>query len=742
MKKILIMVAASVFSALPAASQNKLDPRTTLFHTMQKAVYETQMAVPGDSVTLRAPASYDTRYGNTSTDVFITMSSEMSGQELEELGLKDIVTVGNIAVGTIAFSNLQNLEKCDRITGVSMSGKPHLLNNLSRKASRVDQIHAGTEGLPQGYNGEGVIVSLFDQGIEFGHINFLTKDRTECRVRRVWHYNTTTDGTGNTSTVETEYATPEDIEFFNIDDSTLTHGTHTLGILAGSFGEEADDDYSGMAPAADIAIGCGTLAYANVARAITRFSEYAEEENKPLVVNLSFGDNIGPHDGTDAFPQLLNTLAEDIPIFMSSGNEGELKIALNKTFAEEDSVVRTVITPRNTIRSYLGASWEAACEVQVWSEDSTPFTVETGLWNKAENKWVFLLPTAPDGEASYIANGDFESVSNWQNDEFDYLYTSSAIGISTGLDPNNNRYTADIWYMLNKQTNHIDRNIVPVLIVKGQKGKRVDIYCDGDYNEFGTSRIEGWDEGEADGSISNIACGNNTIAVGSYCTRPISEQSVEGEVSFFSSWGVMPDGRTLPDILAPGDCIASSMSTPFTASEYYNQNAYPAVYGVMYGENNPFYWTIQQGTSQASPAMAGIAALWLQANPALTPEQIKQIAKETARPTAEMTPQCGAGKVDALAGIKRAIELAGTEQAYAEGKTPFLITREGGTYVVENAFKEGFSIALFDMSGMPVHTAESLSGEALHISPDNIAKGLYLLRITSDNGTETCKLRL
>ncbi|MDE6028655.1 MAG: S8 family serine peptidase, partial [Muribaculaceae bacterium] len=449
-------------------------------------------------------------------ELFVTLKEECDKVELQELGLTDIEVRGKVALGRIDINKLNSLEVSPLIKGISITGRPHLLNNLSRKDTGVDIIRAGEEGLPMGYDGSGVLVALFDQGLEPGHINFLTKDRKESRVKRIWHYATDYTDDGRQQTTETTYDSQEAISEFRTDDETLTHGTHTLGCMAGSFGEEKDKDYSGMAPGSDILIGCGTLMYSNVARSISRFCNYAEENGKPLVINLSFGDNIGPHDGSDAFPQFLNEIAGEIPIFMACGNEGEKKIALHKVFTEEDSEIKTVITPSPAIRSYLGVSWEAATEVQVWSEDDTRFTIETGLWDKAENKWVFSLPILPDGESSYLANGQFSSLSQHECEEFDYLYQDSAIGVATGIDPNNNRYMADIWYMLDKRVNHIDRNIVPVLIVKGEKGKRVDIYCDGDYNEFGTSKMDGWDDGVTDGTISNIACGENTIAVGSY----------------------------------------------------------------------------------------------------------------------------------------------------------------------------------------------------------------------------------
>lgn len=743
-----LLASLLMFLSASAFSESKMDSRTVLFSKLQSALSESgQMPDSLRNARMNVKAMMPGERNQQLTEVLLTLSREMTENELTEIGVADPVVVGTVAVGSIDMADLSRIEENASIISVSLSGKGRLHCDLARKDAGVDMVREGGMELPHGFDGSGVIVSIMDQGIEPGHINFLTADRTESRVKRIWHYETTQNNYGGTSTKETAYYTPEEIKDFVTDDDMQTHGTHTLGIMTGSFGvnkEDPEHDYSGMAPGADILIGCGNLGYSNVIRAIKRFSEYAEAEGKPLVVNLSFGDNIGPHDGSDAFPKALDKLAETIPVFMSGGNEANTKIALNKTFSNDDKEIKTVITPRSTIRTYLGVSWEAACEVQIWSEDDTPFTVQTGLWDKSEEDWVFLLPLAPDGEASYIANGQYESISNYQNDEFDYLYQESAIGISTGLDPNNRRYTADIWYMLDKRTNHIDRNIVPVLIVTGQPGKRVDVYCDGEYNEFDSGKIAGWDKGTSDGTISNIACGENTIAVGSYCTRSLSESAKEGEVSNFSSWGILPDGRVLPDVLAPGECLASSMSTPFTASDYYSEQTNPAVYGIMYGEDNPFYWTVMSGTSQASPAMAGIAALWLQANPNLTPADIRQIAQETARPTSEMTPQCGAGKVDALEGLKKAISYGGNSVGMAvAGATPFIISAEKGMLTVDNIISQPFSVEIYDIAGRLAFRLCSADGAPVSFGgSDALPKGIYMIKATSATDSLTRKIML
>jgi serine protease AprX len=75
-------------------------------------------------------------------------------------------------------------------------------------------------------------------------------------------------------------------------------------------------------------------------------------------------------------------------------------------------------------------------------------------------------------------------------------------------------------------------------------------------------------------------------------------------------------------------------------------------------ETNPFY-TIMDGTSMASPHVAGIAGLMLEANPLLTPDQVKQIIRETATKIPGFRPfEVGAGYVNAYAAVQKAFDLA------------------------------------------------------------------------------------
>jgi len=106
----------------------------------------------------------------------------------------------------------------------------------------------------------------------------------------------------------------------------------------------------------------------------------------------------------------------------------------------------------------------------------------------------------------------------------------------------------------------------------------------------------------------------------------------------FSSRGPTADGRIKPDIAGPGVGIMAAQAG--TASSY-----------IQYS-----------GTSMSAPFTAGVAALMLDANPSLTPAQIKSILKSTAKDwgPAGADIDYGAGRLDGYEAIKSAGSFTGT----------------------------------------------------------------------------------
>ncbi|MCA9780522.1 MAG: S8 family serine peptidase, partial [Candidatus Eremiobacteraeota bacterium] len=77
------------------------------------------------------------------------------------------------------------------------------------------------------------------------------------------------------------------------------------------------------------------------------------------------------------------------------------------------------------------------------------------------------------------------------------------------------------------------------------------------------------------------------------------------------------------------------------------------------GENSgsPAYIS-QSGSSEAAPIVTGVIAHMYEANPNLTPQQVKEILSTTARPVEGDVLAVGAGALDARAAVEAAAKLA------------------------------------------------------------------------------------
>ncbi|NKX50611.1 S8 family serine peptidase, partial [Arthrobacter deserti] len=89
-----------------------------------------------------------------------------------------------------------------------------------------------------------------------------------------------------------------------------------------------------------------------------------------------------------------------------------------------------------------------------------------------------------------------------------------------------------------------------------------------------------------------------------------------------------------------------------------------------------------QGTSMAAPHVAGLAALMLSANPGLSPAQVEERMKATARPAASCSQGCGSGLVDAAAALDAvaAPVVAGTPAIDGQAAVGSVLTADPGSW--------------------------------------------------------------
>lgn len=168
------------------------------------------------------------------------------------------------------------------------------------------------------------------------------------------------------------------------------------------------------------------------------------------------------------------------------------------------------------------------------------------------------------------------------------------------------------------------------------------------------------------GIVVVFAAGNGGQASGNVFNRyawpdwVVSVGGVDktGELGDYSSRG---DATHHADVVAPGTFIASTMATtgivgvpnqsPLDLTDPFNPRVIAPEHLARY--------TVKIGTSMAAPHVAGVVAMMLEANPDLTPSEVRDLLIAHARPVAGCAVvDCGAGLVDAVGAVRGALDAA------------------------------------------------------------------------------------
>ncbi|MGB3906674.1 MAG: S8 family peptidase [Anaerolineae bacterium] len=132
--------------------------------------------------------------------------------------------------------------------------------------------------------------------------------------------------------------------------------------------------------------------------------------------------------------------------------------------------------------------------------------------------------------------------------------------------------------------------------------------------------------GPTPGGIGPPGCARQVITVGA--------STDEDTILEASSRGPTADGRVKPDVLFPGASIVSCRASNASLGNALNQG-----------------YTEASGTSMATPHASGVTALLLEADPGLTPREIKQLIMGSAVDLGLEENSQGAGRGDAYASL-------------------------------------------------------------------------------------------
>ncbi len=583
------------------------------------------------------------------SEAFITVDDDVvSLAQLREAGLVITARYSGFLVAQfgpdVQVSTIRTLPGVEHI---SWAMPVETCSDSARYYSRVEDVQLGN-GLEMPYTGKDVIIGIIDCGFDFNHVNLM--DSTgNTRVKSV--YMPLDNGEEGRSPVINRimlpgkyYETPELIKNLTTDDSTSSHGTQVAGIAAGSY---RDNGWYGVAPDADIVV-CGIpeheLTDARVAYGITFIDDYARRMNKPCVVNISLGTNVGLHDGSSFLSRIMEQMSGPGRIFVvSAGNDGNNGVCVHRMIENKQDTVYTLLSGYFGSRTRMG-------KVCAWSKDKKVFNtrlivVDTQNGDIVYRSRAYSATTA--GSEGIISSDEDPQLAEYYTGSAKITGSVDANGIPyslfdiSSLDANEGNYVIGVQYYAPSPTE---------LVAWGSQ----HVY----FSRYGYSWVEG---GLAKGSINDIATTDSCISVGSYNSRQYITMldgtlyhrpfSVPEQISYYSAYGPDENGIQRPDVCAPGSVIISS-GNRFHVNppnlEYWQPSAF--VDGVEY----PYCPDL--GTSMSAPIVTGAIALWLQANPSLSVADVRQVLKRSSYKDKNFTTankeRWGAGKLDANAGLR------------------------------------------------------------------------------------------
>lgn len=312
---------------------------------------------------------------------------------------------------------------------------------------------SGIPGLQSGLSGKDILVGVIDSGIDYAHPDFRNPDGTT-RILSLWDQ--TIASTADTS--DEIYRQGSFYSSQTINQALMSetvagrlavcpsrdlsgHGTHVAGIAAGN-GRASDGVYRGVAYESDLVIvklgvsdPGGFPSTVELMEAVDYCVRFAESMQKPLALNLSFGNNYGSHSGTSLLETFLNDITGigRVSICVGTGNEGN---SAGHTGGILTNVQPTPSSPGSP--GYNGpiqrvefvlSDYETSFSLQLWKNYSDRFTIQ--ITDPSGTRSISIDPVPGTGRYRIgscdllVFYGEPAPYSRYQEIYFDFLTVDS-----------------------------------------------------------------------------------------------------------------------------------------------------------------------------------------------------------------------------------------------------------------------------------------------------------------------------
>ncbi len=659
MKKKFFLFASMALMLCGANAQSKLSTATRMLLSQQNA--------SGTSTLRKAPSQKIVQ--RVLTTIRLEKGATVTDEQLAALDIQVERRCGILIFANVPVSKLTELAEIEGVSSVDTGMKRKPKNDKAREASSVDLVHNmnvvnSMAEVPGQYRGKGVLVAIIDNDIDLEHLAFKDADG-KCRIKYAEEYVMIPTEDEEAYTVKHLKFEEDEIDqaILYLKDFPLKgtgHGTHVAGVAAGSTAILPDDDsaknYYGMAPESDLLVYDITDNDSQILNSLADAFERADRMQRPLVVNMSLGWNDARLDGTDEFNENLEALVENYDmtgkiICVCASNEGSDPITVqmecnqpieNDTWTFQHALGCVPVDEDSAYELEDGKFvYEEASVFSFYASDNREFAVQYVIMDPMGNEIYAHSPLLVSTECM---DGNTYEDSGLTNsfDLYEFKVTTEATCSSADRTYLTSlvEFTATVPFR------------VQVTIGTRSEGMQIDGAMNG--GEFDanacTTPVNSW------GSINQMLCNDVFIGVGAYNSRlafealnypNFSEEGEIGDISVFSSYCHPHYGSMNPLCAAPGMFLLSAMHQDADLTQM--------LWGdVTFVDDEIYLWAYEAGTSMSSPAATGIVALWLQANPNLTREDVIEILANTCDydEYCEASPlRFGYGKINAKRGM-------------------------------------------------------------------------------------------
>ncbi len=707
---------------------------------------------------------------------------------LQTAGAAVRVVRGDLILLDAPYSKLEALASVNGVRKIDVSPRVSKKTDYSRKATQAAEVIGGTGGnLPQAYTGKGVTVGIFDAGFDFTHPMFKDKDGN-LRIKGVYEAGNTAFGgdsvrIGEWTLTGSAYSKADDIlDTLKVKDTAGSHGSHCISIAAGSTSDVngiTGQPLGGMAPEADILIctvnatedfytdmqdqGLDANAYA-LGESFEYMMDQAKKMKQPLVVSLSMNSHDGWHDGTSNMSKLIGSYVKDykLPLMLCSSNEGGNMTYLNMKSAAKDTIS---ILANGVPDSYVWGGLKTAKNVKmqiaiVSMMDGHKYYQMPLTFNSAPDEGKYGQGTyfyaGEDADNSHLEGPELKAVQemlkyiekgspqiwcyqNQANDKDNKPYTYSEVYIDmTGLEFKPQTY--DRGKEKKDDALGFKLNLIP--------DEATELHCWGDLGGdlIGQDNDGNYLQGDGSVSIGDWNTSGEPVSIGAYAANNLvktidDKEPTEleafpvGDFAWFSSYGTDLAGHKHPDVCSPGVVVVAagnSFDPEIDIVPPYEKKGYANQFTGQKGDRDYSYISMS-GTSMATPAAAGVVALWMQAamdkGKTLTSADIKDIIKHSADKdelTEKSPERFGEGKINAYKGILYVLGIDTSIPTLSKEQPKDVNFRVSGDIVYTDGAEEGTEATIYNLQGVPVKQTTVQGGA---ISLEGLQQGVYAVQL-------------